>query len=286
MEKKGISFKNAPRILLFMPELPEVETMRKGLENKVKGKTISEIKTIDYKKVEKDVKKNALSKIKKVRRRAKVLIIDLANDYSLIIHVKLTGYFIFQPKGKDYKKKVTRVIFHFKDGSSLLFNDVRKFGWIKIRKTKEVEKFLKKKFDFGPEPLSKEFTAKKFKEMLKKRSKSTLKPLLMDQSFLAGLGNIYAQEACYCAKILPKRKAGDLSDKEIKKLHDCIVKILKKALKYKGTSAVDYVTVEGKEGTFGQKLAVYQQKKDPKGHKLTSEKIGGRTTRFCKKCQK
>jgi len=269
-----------------MPELPEVETMRRGLERKVKGKTISKVEVIDYKKVEKEVKKKALSKIKGVRRRAKVLMIDLVNGCSLVIHVKLTGYFIYQPKGKDLKEKVTHVIFHFKDGSALLFNDVRKFGWIKIRKISRVEDFLKKKFDFGPEPLSDKFTVKRFKEMLDERERSTIKPLLMDQSFLAGIGNIYAQEACYCAGILPMRKAGDLNEKEIKKLHDCLVKILKNAVKKKGTSAVDYLTIEGKKGTYGEKLKVYQQKRDPKGHKLNSEKIGGRTTRFCRKCQK
>ena len=266
-----------------MPELPEVETLRKGLLRKIKGLTISKVDIIDYKNADRKIKKLALAKIKDVKRRAKLLIIDLSNGYSLVIHVKLTGYFYFKKKGKVKADKATHVIFWFKDGSALLFEDVRKFGWVKIMKTKEVDKFLS---NFGPEPLSKEFTVKKFKEILKKKLKSKIKPLLMDQTFIAGIGNIYAQESCYCAGILPFRKVESLSDKEIKKLHSCIVKILKLAVKHKGTSAVDYVTVEGKKGSFEPLLKVYQRKKDPRGHKLTRIVLGGRGTNYCKVCQK
>jgi len=134
--------------------------------------------------------------------------------------------------------------------------------------------------------LSRDFHVKKFKEMLGKRARSKIKPLLMDPKFIAGIGNIYAQEACYCAEILPMRLAGDLNDSEIKKLHGCIVKILNLAVKHQGTSAVDYVTVEGKKGTFASKLKVYQRKKDPKGHELTRIVMGSRGTMYCKKCQK
>ncbi|MCK4589012.1 MAG: DNA-formamidopyrimidine glycosylase [Nanoarchaeota archaeon] len=268
-----------------MPELPEVETLRKGLLRKTKGRTISKVDIIKYKKADRKIKKLSLAKIKNVRRRAKLLVIDLSNGYSMVVHVKLTGYFYFQPKGKKMIDKVTRVVFWFKDGSALLFEDVRKFGWIKIMKTKDVEKYLVK-CKFGPEPLSKEFSLKKFKEMLKKRRKSKIKPLLMDQCFVAGIGNIYAQEACYCAGILPMRKVESLSDKETKKLYKCIIKILKLAIRHKGTSAVDYVTVEGKKGTFASKLKVYQRKKDPRGHKLIRIVLGGRGTNYCKVCQK
>lgn len=269
-----------------MPELPEVETMRKGLEKKIKGRAISCVKVFDYpRRIDAGVRKNGLAKVKGVRRRAKLLVIDLSNGYSIIIHVKLTGFFHFQPRGKDFKKKITHVVFNFKDGSALLFNDVRKFGWVKIRKTSQVEKFLSK-FKFGPEPLSSEFTVKKFKEILGKRSRSKIKPLLMDPKFVAGIGNIYAQEALYCAKVLPMRLAGSLSDKEIKKLHGCIVRILKLSVRHKGTSAVDYVTIEGKKGTFASKLKVYQRKKGPCGHKLTRMVMGSRGTNYCSKCQK
>ena len=268
-----------------MPELPEVETMRAGLEKKIKGRTISCVNVYDYpRRIDSAVRKNCLAKIKGVRRRAKLLVIDLSNGYSIIIHVKLTGFFHFQPRGKDFRKKITHVVFNFKDGSALLFNDVRKFGWVKIRKTSQVKKFLSGKF--GPEPLGSEFTVKKFKEMLMKRKKSKIKPLLMDPKFIAGIGNIYAQESLYCAKILPMRQAGSLNNKEIKKLHDCIVRILEASVKHKGTSAVDYLTVEGKKGTFASQLKVYQQKKDPRGHKLTRIVMGSRGTNYCKVCQK
>ena len=108
----------------------------------------------------------------------------------------------------------------------------------------------------------------------------------MDPCFIAGIGNIYAQEACYCAKILPMRKVETLTNNEIKKLHTCIIKILKLAVKLQGTSAVDYVTVEGKKGTFASKLKVYQRKKDPKNHPLTRIVMGSRGTMYCKICQK
>lgn len=268
-----------------MPELPEVETLKRGLLRKVKGKTISKIDIIKYKKADRKIKKLALAKVVNVRRRAKLLVFDLSNGYSLAVHVKLTGYFYFQPRGKNLIDKITRVVFWFKDGSVLLFEDVRKFGWIKIMKTKVVDEFLSK-FKFGPEPLEREFTLKKFKELLAKRSRSKIKPLLLDQKFVAGIGNIYAQEACYCAGILPMRQAGSLNDMEIKKLHQCIIKILKLSVKHQGTSAVDYVTVEGKKGTFGSLLKVYRRKKDPRGHKLTRVVMGSRGTSYCKLCQK
>ena len=110
-----------------MPELPEVETLRKGILSKTKGKTISKVEIIDYKKADSKIRKLALAKIKNVRRRAKLLVIDLSNGYSLVIHVKLTGYFYFKKKGKIKADKATHVIFWFKDGSALLFEDVRKF---------------------------------------------------------------------------------------------------------------------------------------------------------------
>lgn len=268
-----------------MPELPEVETMKRQLLSKVKGKTIKKVEFIDYKKADPKIKKQGLSKIKGVRRRAKILLIDLANGFTIIVHVKLTGHFYFQPKGKNLKDKFTHVIFHFTDGSALLFEDMRKFGWMRLKKTNQADEYLEKEFRFGPEPLGKEFTLKWFKEKLEKKP-SKIKPLLMDPKFVVGIGNIYAQEACYCAGVLPTRPAKSLSEKEVKKLYNCIRKILPSAIAHQGTSADTYVTLSGRKGTFEPLLKVYQRKEDPKGHKLKVSKLAGRGTRYCPQCQK
>ena len=269
-----------------MPELPEVETVKCQIKAKTKGKKIRKVQIIAYKKAEPKIKKLAVgAKIKDVKRRAKIILIELSNGYTLIVHLKLTGWFYYETAKKKLRDKFTRVVFQF-NGDALLFEDIRKFGWIKIKKTREAEKFLEKKFKFGPEPFDKSFTAKKFKDMLGKRKGSKIKQLLMDQKFLAGLGNIYAQEVCYAARVLPSRAAGSLSDAEIKRMHSNIRKILKKAIKCKGTSTVDYVTLDGSPGRFGKLLKVYKKSKDPKGHQLKTVKLGGRTTKYCPKCQK
>ena len=268
-----------------MPELPEVETMKRQLESCLKGKTIQKVEFIDYKKADAKIKKKGLSKVKGVRRRAKILMIDLANGYTIVVHVKLTGHFYFQKKGQNLKDKFTHVIFYLDKCQALLFEDMRKFGWMRLKKTKEVDDYLEREFKFGPEPLEKEFSLKWFKEKLAKKP-TKIKPLLMDPKFVVGIGNIYAQEACYCAGILPHRPAKSLSSKEVEKLFKCIKKILPLAIKHQGTSADTYVTLSGKKGTFEPLLKVYQRKKDPKGHELKVDKLAGRGTRYCPKCQK
>ena len=172
-----------------MPELPEIETIKRELSCEIVGKKLERVK------------------ITGVRRRAKILMIDLADGTSLVFHLKLTGQLLLNAKPGKY----TRAVFKFSDGTNLVFNNVRKFGWWKrVKDTSEIEK------DFGPEPLEKDFTLKKFKEMLTKRAKSKIKPLLMNQQFMAGIGNIYSDEILFASEVRPTRRVKTLKEKEIK----------------------------------------------------------------------
>lgn len=267
-----------------MPELPEVETIKNQLIQKIKGKTIKRIKIIDYhQKIQGDTK-NLLAKITGIQRRAKLLLFNLSNHYSFIIHLKLTGQLVYQDKPREIPK-FAKVVFTFRDNSCLFFNDFRKFGFIKIMKTSEVENYLKKQ-GFGPEPL--EITYSRFKHLLEKKPRSKIKPVLMDQTFLAGLGNIYAQEACFLAGILPTRTLASLTEPEIKKLYQAIQNVLKSSIQHQGTSFdTTYVTAEGKPGHFDSYLKVYHQPNCPKCRsKLKISKLASRSTYYCEKCQK
>lgn len=241
-----------------MPELPEVETIRRQLAQKIIGKKL------------------AGKKITNVRRRAKLIIIDFNNGLSLIFHLKLTGQLILNGETSAY----TRKVFNFDDGSKLIFNDMRKFGWWKIVKgIKRIEK------EFGPEAL--EIDLKTFKNLLAEKPKAKIKPLLMDQKFIAGIGNIYSDEILFAAKIAPLRLVKTLKNKEIKKIFYSIKKILKAAIKHQGSSVEYYLDIYGKKGDYVRYHQVYQEEKCPLCHKeIKKIKIGGRSAHFCPKCQK
>ncbi len=288
-----------------MPELPEVETIRRGLVRRVEGLTVKDIEVRVAKLFKGDVKDIIGAKIIKIRRRAKVLIVDLDNSKSLLIHLKMTGQLVFQ--SADEKEKIvgghpqksynqplphkhTHIIFTFTNGSHLFFNDLRKFGWMMIVLTNEVEKQSLIR-QAGPEPLGEGYAnyfqvqMPNMKDKIRK-SKKSIKMLLTDQSFIAGVGNIYSDEILYASKIRPIRSGSSLSVKEIDKLFEVIPKVLKKALKYGGTSDSTYVGVNGERGDYLKVASTYHQKLDPKGHPIQKMKIGGRTAHFCPICQK
>lgn len=255
-----------------MPELPEVETLRRQLENILRGKKIMKVEGIPLS------FSNFLSqKITTVSRRAKVLILELENRGCFFIRLGMTGYFS-QKKNDSY----ARVKFSFSDGSSLLFCDIRKFGSVRLLSKEELQKEIAK---IGPEPLEKEFTPTLLYGLFQKKKNAVLKPTLMDQSFIAGIGNIYAQEALYSAGINPQRKCGTLTRKETEKLHTCIQTVLQKSILAGGSTVENYRNLEG-AGNFQQQLVVYQQEKCPKKHALQRIILGGRGTWFCKECQK
>ncbi|MEK7652877.1 MAG: bifunctional DNA-formamidopyrimidine glycosylase/DNA-(apurinic or apyrimidinic site) lyase [Patescibacteria group bacterium] len=293
-----------------MPELPEVETLRRELVEAVKGKIIKSaevrwakmVRPLSEKEFDQKLKNK---KITDVKRRAKILIFDLSGKDFLMVHLKLTGQLIFQKlKIKGQKSKVftgghpqkdgvdnlpnkfTHIIITFKDGSKLYFNDLRKFGWMRITDKEGIEKLSG---EFGLEPLLKEFTLEKFKAIIKKYPKRKIKQILLDQTLIAGIGNIYADESAFDAGILPIRPAGKIKEAEANKLYQSIKKILKLSLSKKGTSADTYVQLNGQPGGFVPYLKVYGRKgeKCKKCDGMVKRiKVNGRGTHFCEKCQK
>lgn len=275
-----------------MPELPEVETIRQQLEEKILGKKITKVEVFTPKIV--NVPKNYFvkntqgAKFKGVKRRAKILILELSNSSYLLCHLKLSGHLIFQNEGQSLPK-YTHVVFYLSGGNKLTFDDFRKFGYMKFIKNKEELDKIFNKENFGPEPLNQDFTLVEFKKLLAKRPNSPIKPLLMDQTFLAGVGNIYTQEACFYAKINPKRKVATLTEKEIKDLYENLRKVLVLALKHKGSSVDAYLDIFGKPGKFVPFLKVYGREGKPCFRCKTKIKkilMAGRGTSFCPKCQK
>ena len=244
-----------------MPELPEVETIKRQLSRKIVGKKLGGKKIIG------------------LRRRAKVLIIDFDDGSSLAFHLKLTGQLIYNGQLSDH----TRHIFKFSDGSRLIFNDARKFGWWKqVKSTKSIESA------FGQDALG--IKLQDFKDLFKKRPGAKIKPLLMDQKFIAGIGNIYSDEILFASKIHPLRLARTLTRQEINKIWQNIKKILKAAIKHHGSSVQYYLDARGQKGDYAKYHKVYQKESNPcprqDGGIIQRLKIGGRSAHFCPKCQK
>lgn len=243
-----------------MPELPEVETIRRQLVPKIVGKKLDG-KTITG-----------------LRRRAKILIIDFSDGSSLIFHLKLTGQLIFNGESQKH----TRHVFKFSDGSRLIFNDARKFGWWRIvRDAKEIEQ------NFGPEALDTDFQT--LKGLLKKRPNAKIKLLLMDQKFIAGIGNIYSDEILWEAKIHPLKNVKMLDNGKLRKIYKTMQKILKKGIELQGESFSDYRMPNGEKGGFDKYRKVYRRKGEKCsrcGAVIKRIKTGGRSAHFCPVCQK
>lgn len=281
-----------------MPELPEVETIKLFLAKNLIGLKIESIDILNPKSFTGDSTEILNKEIKDLKRRGKSLQINFG-DKSLLIHLKMSGQMAFRGNKSfvgghpttdmfgDLPNKSTRVIFNLSGGAKLFFNDQRKFGWIKLIKNEDLllDKFLK---NLGPEPLDKEFSLEIFKTNLLKRKNTTVKVAILDQVIVAGVGNIYACEACFIAGIDPGKKVNNLSDGELKKLHQAIIESLKMGIKYGGSSKTHFANPEGKRGLFLNYAYVYGREKLPcKICKTPIQKIklGGRGTYFCSKCQ-
>lgn len=297
-----------------MPELPEVETIRLGLQKYLVGHRIKSIDVRLKKMVSGDAVNAVGAKIIDVKRFGKGLVFELDNGFALAIHIKMTGQLIyrgsnlqinFHPSlkiGGELPNKYTHVIFKLKsqnakgkstskklrvrDESYLYYNDVRQFGWIKIIKSEDVQKldFFK---GLGPEPL-KNLTLDKFEKIVK-AAKGPIKPLLMDQKKISGIGNIYANEALFEAKINPKRKSKSLSKNEIEKLFKGIEFVLKKSLSYGGASDENFVNALGEDGQYQNHFLIYGKKGEVCsrcGGKIERIVLGGRGTFYCPNCQK
>lgn len=289
-----------------MPELPEVETIKSGLDLFIVGHKFKEVKVLSEKTFPyaKEVTKTFVvgSRIKSVERRAKILIINLDSEYSLLFHLKMTGQIIYDQKAGErfagghptesmihkLPDNSTRVIFIYDNGDKLYFNDQRKFGWIKLEPTSEVknDSLIKR---LGPEPLSEHFTLPGFKSVLKRRGRTPIKAVILDQSTVSGIGNIYADESLHLAKIHPATIAANLTDSEIKRLHRAIKEIIKRGIEYGGTSFTHYVNALGKTGDYLKHARVFRQtgrKCSVCGTEIVKTRVAGRGTHLCPKCQK
>lgn len=286
-----------------MPELPEVETVKIGLEKLIVGLRIKSVES-DWPKSfpnsANDTKKFLIgSIIAQVQRRAKVLIFDLDTKYSLIIHLKMTGQLVFRsntivfgaghPNNSLIGKlpdKSTRVIFSFKD-AKLFFNDQRKFGWVRLVPTNQINEidFFKK---LGPEPLESSFSSHDFINRVRKRQKSMIKPVLMDQSVVAGVGNIYADEALWGAKIHPETRVKDINNRLLSKLLSELKYVLTLSIEKGGSTDKNYVDAEGKKGSYMSFARVFRRENLPClrcSETIIKTRVGGRGTHLCLNCQ-
>jgi formamidopyrimidine-DNA glycosylase len=334
-----------------MPELPEVETVKRGLNKLIIGKVIAAVRADNPKSfpnAEPDVRNFLIgATVTEIRRRAKVLLIDLSTNYTLAIHLKMTGQLVYvgkadhhvyahpsdpgivssitlEPKSdptpglesdvarsNDAKNstqsddqdddvrfgaghptdslvgalpdKSTRVIFHFSDDSHLFFNDQRKFGWIRLMSTAEVPNidFMKR---VGPEPLEADFTATEFATCFKRRAKTTIKAALLDQSVVAGVGNIYADEALWGAKIHPARLVGTIKPAEFKRLYTEVRLVMNLSIEKGGSTNRNYVNAEGKKGSYMEFARVFRREglTCPRcGTEIIKIRVAGRGTHIC-----
>jgi formamidopyrimidine-DNA glycosylase len=258
-----------------MPELPEVETIVQQLNFKVAGKTMDSIEIFDSKVVDENIKNFLPAKVERVYRRAKSIIMELDNEKYLVTQLRMTGHFKFNGSEKFRVAK-------FSFGNEFLsHHSIRRFGNIKLFDKESLGAELSK---YGPEPLSNEFTQDKFVHMLNSK-KSNIKTLLLDPTFIAGIGNIYVQEALYFAGISPLRKSNELTLDEANKLFFEIRRILNSAIKHKGSTVDNYTNIDG-AGGYQNFLVVYSRDKCPKEHPLIKLRIGGRGTSWCEVCQK
>jgi len=295
-----------------MPELPEVETIRRGLLPRLKNQVISNVAIEWHKTFDADAEYIAAhvvgAMITDIDRRGKVLIMHLDNSQALLFHLKMTGQMILVSKVKSGKSKVenrfsgghptksmegklpdtsTRVTFTFNNGGKLFFNDQRKFGWIKLVPTSDInlDKLISR---LGPEPLSKNFVLKSFEASLAKR-KAPIKAVLLDQSTLAGLGNIYVDEALHLAKVHPQAIAGELSKPQLARLYAAIKSVLKVSVDHGGTSFSNYVNALGAKGDYLQHARAFRREGQPCpecGTEIIKIRVAGRGTHICPKCQK
>lgn len=307
-----------------MPELPEVQTVVTELNKKLRGlkikrvavhaaklvsvgpNTVSNIRDVPQKTVNQFVKFLTGRKIVSVSRRGKMLIFDLDGPLCMLVHLKMTGQFIFEDKalakktGSKYRllnkataplvklpSKHTHVVFYFMDGSTLYFNDIRKFGYLRVVLDKDMEK-VKEFREYGPEPLEKSFTFEVLRDAVANRKKIPIKLALMDTKVVVGIGNIYSDEILYHARVKPDRKVESLTTRELRAIFDQIKPVLKTGVKYKGSSVGDFVRTDGKWGSMGKHHYVYGRKGQPClgcATIISSIKLGGRTASFCPKEQ-
>ena len=289
-----------------MPELPEVEVVKRSLTNKVQNLIIKKVKINDtrlrYRIDKNKIRKIVGLKIKKIERRSKLLLFFFNKNIVMMVHLGMTGKFIYiNQKNKKFKtsfyyeindikeKKHNHVVFFFNKKKKLIYNDVRKFGFIKFLDRKKYNDSLHLK-NLGPEPLEKTFNYTYFKNYIKGRNR-LIKDILMDQKFVSGIGNIYANEILFLSKVKPSRKIKNLKEFDLRKIVKFTKEVLRCAIQEGGSSIKDFSSSDGKKGSFQQHFNVYGKKGESCSSsscksKIFKSSISNRATFFCPKCQK
>ncbi len=303
-----------------MPELPEVETIRLGLQKKIIGLKIIDTEILSPKSFTGSPSEVKDKEILRIWRMAKILGIELADGLTLLFHLKMSGQLILVQGAKgqvqsrlstnhsalntrfigghptpdmvgELPNKSTRVIFTFNNGSKLYFNDQRRFGWVRIVKSEELRAMNQGQgmlARLGPEPLEKEFTWQILKSYLLAHKSLPIKVALLDQTIISGIGNIYASEACFNAQIDPRKQVSELTGQGFEKLHQGIQKALRDGIKYGGSTKTHFVDAQGNKGYFLDYAFVYGLDKKPCkncGTVIQKIQLRGRGTYFCESCQ-
>ncbi|HBV97282.1 MAG: formamidopyrimidine-DNA glycosylase [Peptococcaceae bacterium BICA1-7] len=274
-----------------MPELPEVETVKKSLEGLITGLVITEVRLF-MPKIVKTPSPTLFSDtlagktIKRLGRRGKYLLFHLSDKHTLVIHFRMTGRLVYSPPQTEPAKH-THAVFRLSNGDELHYTDMRQFGTMALMETDRLDTLSGLK-DLGVEPLSEEFSRDYLKKQIKRR-RIKIKPLLLDQTFIAGLGNIYADEALHRARINPEKTAANLTAREIALLYRAIREVLEEGIANRGTTFRDYVDGMGQAGSNKEALRVYDREGKPClncGKPIARIRLGGRSSYYCPKCQK
>jgi len=282
-----------------MPELPEVETIRSQLGKVLVGAKVVGVEVMREKSFRGKKKDLVGEVVKKVERKAKILAIFLKRDRVLLVHLKMTGQLVWLGRKRvagghptadwvgELPSKHTRVMIDFGKKGKLYFNDMRGFGWMKLVKRDD---WIKMKEEMPPDVIDEDFKLGYLRRILMSSGR-VVKLVIMDYKKLGGVGNIYANEALFLARIDPRRKAKDLTNKEMKRLYKCLVGVVKEGIRWGGTTASDekFVDTYGLGGKYQEKLKVYDREGEKClvcGGKIKRVKFGGRSAYFCPKCQK
>ena len=289
-----------------MPELPEVEVVKRSLANKLQNLIIKNVKINDdklrYRIDRNKIRKIIGLKLKKIKRKSKFLLFYFSKNIIMLVHLGMTGKFFFVNKKNETSKtsfyyniddkkdqKHDRIIFFLNKNYKLIYNDIRKFGFIKFLNNKSLNDNLHLK-NLGPEPLGSDFNYLYFNQYIEGR-KRVIKEILMDQKCVSGIGNIYANEILFLSNINPLRKVKTLKESEIKKIIKFTKSVLKNAIELGGSSIKDFSSSNGKKGSFQQHFNVYGKKGEPCSNtnckaKIIKSTIANRSSFFCVICQK
>lgn len=288
-----------------MPELPEVETIKRGLERLLPGREVAaaEFDTAkSFPNAEADVQQFLIgASVVSVERRAKVLLMELSSKYSLVIHLKMTGQLVFvdgqerfgagHPNASlvsELPDRSTRVTLAFTDGGKLFFNDQRKFGWMRLLPMVEIPQldFFKK---VGPEPLGADFAWRQLQERLQRRKNTSIKAALLDQTVVAGIGNIYADESLWGAKLHPATLVRYLKPVDFRHLYEALTAVLWLSIDKGGSTDKNYVDAEGRRGSYLSFASVFRREGQPCprcGAIIEKLRVAGRGTHICPREQK